>query len=425
MLEHISAALYEYDNNNNANRRLDVIFRGNNMDVPVVNLLAEKLLYNHDNSRIRVELEAHPKFSNVMKEPTSLDSQQVLEQLLRQTPAYETIREEVKAFKQREPGTVSVDGRVINGNTRLAAIRELGWDGFDAGVLPDNSTDSDFKEIELGLQMVDFTKQKYSFINRLRLFEGLLETKPLEEICRLMGWKTNKAKEYNKFKLILSLVNDYAAQGVTKLFFDTKEEYLKNLAEKIQTFSAAGKTEEIAKIKNYRLAGMLCGNTKDEVREIETNFLSKYLEQRLENSPLAVQIMATANTPAKATEGGDLFGETVLANFGFVKEIITRSNKEASSATDDAALNELKAAFRLAGDDAVQDKKRTNLRAAPISMLTKVRTDTNSIRVKIKEIKLKGDLSTIDKATFEEGLKKLRLEIDTLETEFSTFYDEI
>ena len=425
MLEHISAALYEYENNNNAKRRLDVIFRSNNIDVPVVNLRPEKLLYNHDNSRIRVELEAHPKFSNVMKDPTSSESQQVLEQLLRQTPAYETIKEEVKEFKQREPGTVSVDGRVINGNTRLAAIRELGWDGFDAGVLPETATDSDFKEIELGLQMVDFTKQKYSFINRLRLFEGLLETKPLEEICRLMGWKTNKTKEYDKFKLILSLVNDYAAQGVPKLFFDTKEEYLKNLAEKIQTYSAAGKTEEIVKIKNYRLAGMLCGNTKDEVREIETNFISKYLEPRLENSPLAVQIMETANTPTKATEGGDLFGATHLENFGFVGEIIARSNKEASSAADDSALNELRAAFRLAGDDAVQDKKRTNLRAAPISMLTKVRSDTNSIRVKIKEIMLKGDLSTIDKTTFEEGLKKLRLEIDTLETEFSAFYDEI
>jgi hypothetical protein len=412
--EDIKAALYDYVASGEA-RTMDAQFRGDRINLKVIKLRPDNVFLNHKNSRIMVELEAHPDYEKVMKDPQAPSSQLIIEGLLRATPAYEVIRDEVKEFKQREPGTISVDGRVINGNTRVVALRELGWDGFDAGVLPENATDDDFKEIELGLQLVDFTKQKYSFVNRLRQFEIMLQSKPTDEICRLMGWKRKKTQQFDEFKSMLDLVNEFSELGVPKLFFNSKEEYVKDLAAKIQALQNAGKLKESQQIKNLRLSGMLLGNSKDEVRNMDIDFIRDYLAPRAENSPEVSSFLAEANQQSPvADDFSDLFPTTSDPTSYIVEQVIELKE----SLADSEILESLTDVFRLAGDDAIQANKKNSRNALPQQSLNKLFSDINQLRAKIKDLADKGELNSVDDQSFDAGVRKVEDALELLQTEF-------
>jgi hypothetical protein len=414
LLEAIKAAIYDYDIANEK-RTMDAQFRGDRTSLKVVKLRPNDLFLNHKNSRIMVELESHPDYDSVINDPTSVRSQLILETLLRATPAYETIRDEVKEFKQREPGTISVDGRVINGNTRLVALRELGWDGFDAGVLPENATDEDFKEIELGLQLVEFTKQRYSFVNRLRQFEMMLPTRPTDEICRLMGWQRDKLKKFDEFKLILDLLNEYAERGIPKVYFNSKEEYMKDLAARVQSLTSQGKLDEVASLKGLRLLGMLGGNSKDEVRNIDVDFVEKYMRPRAESAPAVVALLVQESSgDDKDDKYSELFPPTRDAHKDLIDEVIELYGREPDGETF-VALSDV---LRLAGDDAVQDKRRTSRNELPIQMLVKVHSDINQTRAKLKELADKGEISSVDTDVFENSIEKVTQALRVLALDF-------
>lgn len=364
-----------------------------------------------------VELEAHPDYENVMSDPTSQSSQRIIESLLRATPEYETIRDEVKEYKQREPGTISEDGRVINGNTRVAALRELGWDGFDAGVLPSIAQEEDFKEIELGLQLIDFKKQKYSFVNRLRQFEIMLTTKPTDDICRLMGWQRYKTKNFDEFKLMLDIVNEYEARGISKLFFNTKEEYLKDLAAKVQTLNSQGKFAEAQKLKSLRLLGMISGNSKDEVRNIDTDFIEKFVVPRAEDTNEVMTLVTQQTSLAEADEFNDLFP---IANDDS-KALVDQAIQIYKADPDGELFTNLSDILRLAGDDAVQANRKNSRNALPQQSLTKIHSEVNQLRAKIKELSDKGEINSVDPELFSRNIEKIRNALDVLVTDFNNF----
>jgi hypothetical protein len=364
-----------------------------------------------------VELEAHPDYEKVMDDPTSQSSQRIIESLLRATPDYEIIRDEVKEYKQRDPGTISVEGRVINGNTRLAALRELGWDGFDAGVLPPIAQEKDFKEIELGLQLVDFKKQKYSFANRLRMFEIMLTTKPTDEICRSMGWQRNKLKNFDEFKLMLDIVNEYESRGISKLFFNSKEEYLKDLAAKVQTLNSQGKFAEAQKLKSLRLLGMISGNSKDEVRNIDQDFIDKFVMPRAEDTSEVMALFAQPTAQAEADEFNDLFPVAEDESKTLVDEAINLFKSD----PDGDLFTNLSDILRLAGDDAVQANRKNSRNALPQQSLIKIHSDVNQLRAKIKDLSDKGEIESVDPDQFSRNIEKIRNAIDVLVTDFNNF----
>lgn len=396
---------------------MDAQFRGERITLQVIKLRPDNVYLNHKNSRIMVELEAHPDYENVMSDPTSQSSQRIIESLLRATPEYETIRDEVKEYKQREPGTISEDGRVINGNTRVAALRELGWDGFDAGVLPSIAQEEDFKEIELGLQLIDFKKQKYSFVNRLRQFEIMLTTKPTDDICRLMGWQRYKTKNFDEFKLMLDIVNEYEARGISKLFFNTKEEYLKDLAAKVQTLNSQGKFAEAQKLKSLRLLGMISGNSKDEVRNIDTDFIEKFVVPRAEDTNEVMTLVTQQTSLAEADEFNDLFP---IANDDS-KALVDQAIQIYKADPDGELFTNLSDILRLAGDDAVQANRKNSRNALPQQSLTKIHSEVNQLRAKIKELSDKGEINSVDPELFSRNIEKIRNALDVLVTDFNNF----
>lgn len=85
--------------------------------------------------------------------------------------------------KQREPLLITTDGVVVNGNRRLAAMRELSTENttdndafqyIDVMVLPNDATPDDILDIEASLQGKPETKLEYDWIGDAQLVKSQL-----------------------------------------------------------------------------------------------------------------------------------------------------------------------------------------------------------------------------------------------------------
>lgn len=416
-MDHIQEALFEYEGNG-LTRRVDIQYRAERINLKVVTLRPELLFLNHTNSRIRVELEAHPEYDLVMAYPQAERSQEIIASLLKATPEYGALRDQLNSLKQRNPGIVSIGGRVINGNTRLVALRELAIDGFDAGVLPASATEDDFKQIELGLQFVSLKEQKYSFVNQLRQFEIMLPDKPRAEIFELMGF--TKQSDFEEFSSSLSLVNEFSLRGIPKTFFNEKREYLKVLGTDIAKLRKEGKFAEADNVKEIRLIGMLCDASKDEVRNMHENFLDEYLKPRTSHSPSVAELFEKSpDVGAKQTAGplDDLF-PTDSANLasisdGILKLFLTDPEGDLAS--------ELAATVRLAGEDAIHAKKKTTRTQRPIQLITSIHRGINDARAKITDAVARDGADSLGIAELREATSEIITAAQTLLSELEAY----
>jgi len=106
---------------------------------------------------------------------------------------------------QKEPLLVSPEGVVLNGNRRLAAMRELFATDPDTfkrfslvkvAVLPPMGPREEI-EIEVRLQMAPQTKLEYSWVNQGIVIQNLLrEGKSTKDIGQIMGWQEKKVKRH-------------------------------------------------------------------------------------------------------------------------------------------------------------------------------------------------------------------------------------
>jgi ParB-like chromosome segregation protein Spo0J len=90
------------------------------------------------------------------------------------TPIINVLRSE----GQREPLLITSKGVVVNGNRRLAAMREISTDEFshvDCLVLPEDASPDDILEVEAGLQGRPETKLDYDWIGDCQLIKRLMQ----------------------------------------------------------------------------------------------------------------------------------------------------------------------------------------------------------------------------------------------------------
>ena len=95
------------------------------------------------------------------------------------------IMDELKTEEQREPLIVTTSGVVVNGNRRLAAMRELfneqpgdyrRFSHVECAVLPPDVTPEEIREIEVRLQMQPETKLPYGWIDEAKAIKDMIDT---------------------------------------------------------------------------------------------------------------------------------------------------------------------------------------------------------------------------------------------------------
>lgn len=378
----IKDALEDFDENSGIRR--EVAIRGQKVAVKVVSLDPGLLLLNHENFRIHSQLEDSPQKDKVLQDPSDAEAQRIIEDLLSATKDFKALKEQLKEYGQQEPGLISSEGLLVNGNTRAVALRQLKSPGMLVGVLPSSANGKDLILIQSDLQMQRWIHQDYSFTNELLFLEELKNTLKLDDasIVKRLGWRSGRASEkklQKKFRL-LSLIREVKSvteRPIPYSFFDDKSQILEDLdtdyeKEKERDYQRAERLKEV------KLIAMIRGLTKDQVRIIEPEVVIHSDENDVIAPPKENKLKKVANQ--WFTEGG----EPQLAS----------DPEEVKEAKDQKAEAE----------NAINAKRIRNILDNPVSLLTDA---TNKIKDLLLDLATLSDQADFDKDTFLNEASKL------------------
>src|SRR6185295_13220136 len=121
-------------------------------------------------------------------------------------PSFTGLKDDLHEHGQSDPGIITRLGVLINGNTRRAALKDLGHSNIRVGVLPPDAGHEDLQSIELSLQLRKDHRRDYSFMNFFlavdeRAAEGQLAAN-IQSDFRI------KATTYERSRWILEFVRD-------------------------------------------------------------------------------------------------------------------------------------------------------------------------------------------------------------------------
>ncbi|GGT62662.1 ParB/RepB/Spo0J family partition protein [Actinomadura citrea] len=263
----------------------------------VISMPVGMLYFNPDTHRVRAQRTLDPERNQALNErPWSEEGQEYLRYLLtrdpkdpsKTDPEYAALLEELEEFGQRDPGIISPNGILVDGNTRCAALRELGKEHIRVGVLPDDTSRQDINRVELSLQLRRDKRRDYSYLNRLiAVEEELAAGRKQEDIAREFNIKLPTLQ---RDRWVYELINDAIDRSRTKegiglrlVDFEDHQEKLRELARDYATLATAD-PDGAERLKEARLAMVVLNLPKTTLRLAEANFYERYLEKRLPES---------------------------------------------------------------------------------------------------------------------------------------------
>jgi hypothetical protein len=203
-----------------------VPWRGRYVKAPVITVRHDVLVYRVENGRLITQLQEHARqngedLASVYARQDTAEVQQLLHQLLvaeAGDPRGPILHELERQQLQTEPLLITAEGVVVNGNRRLAAMRELlhrdperyaGFADVSAAMLPAEAAAADLEFVEATLQMAPETKLAYGWIGRrLKMRRQRDELKlPLESMCE--SYRVEGAAEIDREIQELALAEDY------------------------------------------------------------------------------------------------------------------------------------------------------------------------------------------------------------------------
>jgi hypothetical protein len=414
---------------NGLTRTETIEYRGVSRDLEVVTISPEVPLLNPGNSRLRAQLLEHPNHSLVETNPTSPDAQKILTSLLSSTDKFEELKRQLVDFKQQEPGIISRDGLLVNGNTRLTAVRELGLQGFDVAVLPADATNDDFFDIEMSLQLRKLVHQDYTFTNELLLMDSkLTRTQNEQATINAMQWKRDGKKKLRLYQGYLALVQEIRVMNPNLKYesFDKRSEFIKNLYNDY-TMLAEHSPAEAEQLKMTRLLGLFLGSNKDEVRETDEYFVDDVILANIEGDELEQIFKPYMEGKDEADPLDELIDEgdkTALDMKMLVKDVAAKVVDEDGGINDslvDQHFKKLHLKYRSGARQKREDRINADLRSEPIEYLKDVTTRIQDLADKIP-ILVKD--SKFDASKFEFQAKKTSKAIDSLKAALARAFDE-
>ena len=274
--------------------KLTVDWRGQPRHLNVISMPVEVLYYNPDTHRVRAQRSLDPYRNRILaEEPWGSAGQDYLDFLLKCQPSdpkkidpdFEALRDGLKDFGQMQPGLISRSGILVNGNTRCAALREIGVRHIRVGVLPADTSRADISAVELSLQLRRENKRDYSYINYLiAMEEQLADGRRLEDISRDFHVR---AKTLEQDRWVYSVIQEVIERSTTDsgrklglIDFEDHQEKLRELY-RAYTKEAATSRDGAESLKESRLAMIILGFSKTDVRLAKPDFHEKYLDPKL------------------------------------------------------------------------------------------------------------------------------------------------
>lgn len=292
--ELISKKVEEAKASGGTRETVTVDWNGQQAHVEVVDLPLSSLFYNPGTHRIRAQRSHDAERDALLdKDPWCAESQDYLGFLLKADPEntnvrdkdFDVLKDSLDQFGQNDPGLVTRHGVLVNGNTRAAALRELGAQSMRVGVLPASFTWADINAVELALQLRKDHRRDYSYINRLIAMEeqAALGRTP-EQIAKDFRIQV---RTYHQERWILSTIRELnersrtgGGNGLRLVDWEGAQESLKELHRlyvKLETVDR----DQAEVLKELRLAAILFDFAKTDIRRINEDFLKAGLERRL------------------------------------------------------------------------------------------------------------------------------------------------
>ncbi|GIM95120.1 transcriptional regulator [Paractinoplanes toevensis] len=402
---------------------IKVEFRGQPVNVQVIDMPVVQLFYNPGTHRIRAQ-RSHDlsKDEALSANPWSDESQEYLHYLLstqpadpsRRDPRFDELKDSLRDYKQLEPGLITRDGILVNGNTRRAALKELGSLTIRVGVLPTSCTWDDIHAVELTLQLRQDHRRDYSYINHLlALEEQMTLGRGLPDIARAFH-TTTPALERDVW--ILNNLQDLVRRSKNGAFalrlmdFENAQE---KLFELYRTVKGERSKEKADLLKEARLAAITLDFAKTDVRYIGSDFQARFLDQRLpedfKSAPQAptTKVIPGLNRPAPAAAPQVATARALTDAVLRLKAVEVAGEKAEPSQLADASkakqnlLNAFDEAIEFAGKDFRMRKKR---QAAP----ERVVDACKDLEQCVTDLVMARGNSSLDQEAFDDALVKLR-----------------
>lgn len=304
--------------------KVTIEWRGEARHLYVISMPVAMLYFNPDTHRIRAQRTLDPDRDRAIEDhPWGQAAQDYLHDLLRQQPSnpdqtdpdYTALMNELDDVGQREPGIVSPHGILVDGNTRVAALRDLGSSDVRVGVLPEDTSRQDINSVELSLQLRKDRRRDYSYINRLIAIEEELRNGRTEaDVARDFNNKlTTLKKDRWVYKLILDAIDRSKTERGASLRLIDFEEHQEKLRELHRDYTklAATDSDAATALLESRLAMVILGYSKTTLRLAEADFHTRYLESRLpqdikpvpnQQQPVSIPGISGAALPAKSDD---------------------------------------------------------------------------------------------------------------------------
>ncbi|PYC80540.1 transcriptional regulator [Streptomyces tateyamensis] len=414
---------------------LTIEWRGKPLHVEVIDMPVNDLYFNPGTHRIRAQRSHEPARDRALDEdPWSDDSQDYLHFLLRALPKdpalrdkdFDALMESLREFKQTDPGLITRDGILVNGNTRRAALKDLGVPSIRVGVLPESCTWADISTVELSLQLRKDHRRDYSYINRLiAIDEQVSAGRLLPDIAREFHVRKETAEQD---VWILSCLRDLIARSSTGdaqlrlLDFEEAQEKLRELHRRYLKDSAVSK-EKADLLKESRLAAIALGYSKTDVRLIEPDFHARYLDRLLPDSlkPAPTAAPATVAIPGlnrsvKAAGAGVAVAKALTDTVLKALAVETAGDKvpapqlAEASRTIAEARDAFSSSLEFAGKDARVRKRR---QAAP----DRITDACQDLEQCITDLVMARASNSLDEEAYDEAVQSLRAMLGKLALE--------
>ncbi|MEU6128211.1 transcriptional regulator [Saccharopolyspora sp. NPDC047091] len=398
------------------------------LHVEVLELPLAHLYFNPATHRVRAQRSHDSDRDRALHDdPYGERSQEYLKFLLQADPAnpdlrdpdFDHLKESLEEFGQNDPGLVTHHGIVVNGNTRAAALREIGARSMRVGILPESFTWADINAIELSLQLRKDHRRDYSYINRLLAMDEQARLgRPPGAIAKDFRIKiTTLGQERWILGVIRELIErSRTAEGVELqlIDFENHQEKLKELHRGYEKQRSAD--PDLADIyKETRLASIMLGFAKTDVRHIEDgNFPDTYLADSLPGELAAAAEAADAVMvpglgvampgPSAAVSAARSLNDRILRAKATASAVSARVSEQKKQVAQDT-VDQLKESFDAALDRAGRDGRvRKRKQLAPTRLLDAA-ADIDQCVVDLVQARATGAL---DEDAFDDAVLKLQ-----------------
>jgi hypothetical protein len=193
--------------------------------LPFYRIPLDLLCYNVNNGRLAMDVADWEKQNGRKLDATDPNDATIIKELLLRLDKDKTIllKDDIRKKSQMEPGVITNDGYVINGNRRMAILEELHheeptgkWSCLEVIWMPPTITEKDIWRIEAGLQLSKGKVAEYHPVNELlKIKQGRNANLTVEEIAAaLYGRSVDEVRDaLRRLELIDSFLDYFKQPG--------------------------------------------------------------------------------------------------------------------------------------------------------------------------------------------------------------------